>query len=85
VEFIQASLAPRYPATTKELDCHTAVITENGMTPSGGREKGLPLVDFQMKDKEGNAFFFAVSARLVLTIAGAIRGVNERNHGVEEL
>ena len=54
------------------------IITEKGM------ESGLPLVDLQLIDKDGKKHFVAVSGRILLTIAAAIRGSNLRNHGTEE-
>lgn len=71
-------LAPRYPSNVSPLDCQDVVITERGTA------SGLPLVDFRFKDDQGREFFFAVTGRLVISLAAAIRGVNLRNHGKEE-
>lgn len=72
-------VAPRYnPETTKELTAEIAIITEQGMS------SGLPLVDIQMKDAEGNEYFFMITGRLINGLSDAIKGVNKRLHGVEE-
>jgi hypothetical protein len=72
-------MAPRYdPVTTKQLTAHTAIITEQGM------ESGLPLVDIQMTDDEGNHYFFMIPGRLINGLSAMIKGVNMRNHGTEE-
>jgi hypothetical protein len=80
IELLQGNFAPRYSKEVSErkLDCKKVVITENGMV------SGLPLVDFQLVDKDGNEYFFAITGRLVNMISAAIRGVNMRNHGCEE-
>lgn len=79
IKFIPGDVAPRYePSKVKQLHAHTAVITERGM------ESGLPVVDIQMRDDEGNEYFFMTTGRLINGISGAIKGVNLRNHGVEE-
>ena len=78
LELNPGTLAPRYGTEVKELKCECAVITENGM------ESGLPLVDFQLSDVDGNKYFFAISGRIVNSVSAAIKGVNLRNHGVEE-
>lgn len=78
IELIQGTEAPRYANGEKELSADKVVITEQGM------ESGLPLVDIQMTDKEGNKYWVPVSGRIMNTISAAIKGVNMRNHGVEE-
>jgi hypothetical protein len=79
IELVDGSLAPRYePSKVEMLSLDKAVITERGT------EGGLPLVDFQMTSIDGKEYFFAVTGRLVLSLAAAIRGVNDRNHGVSE-
>lgn len=77
IELIQGTEAPRY-TTEKELSADKVIITEQGM------ESGLPLVDIQMTDKDGNKYWVPISGRIMNTISAAIRGVNMRNHGVEE-
>lgn len=72
-------IAPRYKKEeTIQLQCHTVVITEKGT------DSDLPLIDFQMIGPDGKQYFFAMTGRIVNGIASAIRGVNMRNHGVEE-
>lgn len=79
IELKPGSYVPRYTPKTKELRADKAVITENGM------ESKLPLVDFQLTDEQGNTYFFALTGRILINLAAAIRGVNLRNHGAEEL
>lgn len=67
--------APKYEHPTKELKIELAVITEKGM------ESGLPIVDFQLVDEQGNKYFAATTGKLMIMLAGAIQGVNMRNHG----
>ena len=72
-------VAPRYdPGETKQLEVQTAVITEQGMV------SGFPLVDIQMKDSDGNEYFFMIPGRLINSLSAAIHGVNVRNHGIAE-
>lgn len=71
--------APRYdPAEVTQLGLQTAVITEKGT------ESELPIVDLQMIDATGKKYFVAMTGRIAMSLAGAIRGVNERNHGNPE-
>ena len=72
------SVAPRYTEETKQLIAETAVITEKGM------QNGLPMIDIQMKDTEGNEYFFMLTGRLFQMLGKAIDGVNIRNHGAAE-
>ena len=79
IKLIQGDNAPRYdPVTTKQLTVEKAVITEQGM------ESGLPIVDFQMIDENGNKYFFMITGKLINGLSAAIRGANVRNHGSEE-
>lgn len=72
-------VAPRYePDKIKQLEVHTAVITEQGMV------SGLPMVDIQMTDTEGNEYFFMITGRLINGLSAAIHGANVRNHGEAE-
>jgi len=75
IQLVAGKVAPRYGREVLELAFHTAVITENGMG------SGLPVVDLQLADKDGNAYFAAISGRQILALAEAIQGVNYRNHG----
>lgn len=77
MELIQGSEAPRY-TTEIELSADKVVITEQGM------ESNLPLVDIQMADKDGNKYWVPLSGRIINVISSTVKGVNMRNHGVEE-
>ena len=71
--------SPRYcPNSVDQVGIEQVVITERGM------QSGLSLIDLQMIDKDGKKHFVAVSGRILLTIAAAIRGSNLRNLGTEE-
>lgn len=79
VEIVGGNIAPRYePGVVTELSADKAVITEKGM------ESGLPLIDIQLTGPDGKKYFAVLTGRVVLTLCGAIRGVNLRNHGNEE-
>jgi len=78
IEIKDGTIAPRYKEDDVELTIDKAVITEKGM------ESNLPLIDFQMTDADGKVHFAALSGRLILSLAAAIKGVNMRNHGTEE-
>jgi len=75
IKFLKGNLAPRYTKDTKNLKVEQAVITEQGMV------SGLPLVDMQLVDEDGNKYFFCLSGRLFKLLATSIDGVNLRNHG----
>lgn len=77
IKLIQGNVAPRY-TEEKQLEIKQAVITENGM------ESGFPLIDFQLTDNEGKEYFCMASGQVINTLSAAIKGVNMRNHGVEE-
>lgn len=78
MDLVKGKIAPRYPMETPELSIDRVVITEQGT------EGNLPIVDFQMSDRKGNKYFAAITGRIVLTVASALRGVNMRIHGTEE-
>lgn len=78
IKIKEGNLAPRYPVEVKQLTANTAVITENGMA------NGLPVVDIQMTDEEGNEYFFMLTGKLFNGLSAVIKGVNLKNHGVEE-
>ena len=78
IKLVEGNVAPRYAEGTIELNIETAVITEKGMASD------LPLIDFQITDDKGRVYFAALTGRVVLVLAAAIKGVNLRNHGVEE-
>ena len=79
IELLPSDLAPRYTlGECSELRVEKCVITERGA------EAGLPIVDFQLTDGEGNKYFVAMTGRILTSIAAAVKGVNLRNHGTEE-
>ena len=78
IKILPGDTAPRYPVGTVELTINAAVITEQGMTSK------LPIVDLQLTDAKGRVYFAATSGRIILGLAAALKGVNMRNHGVEE-
>lgn len=75
IQILEGSLAPRYPVSVKELYCKKSVITEHGM------KSGLPLVDFQLVDAQGNSYFFVLTGRLVIALGQAVTGVIAKNEG----
>lgn len=75
VKLSAGKIAPRYTAERKSLRVQEVVITEQGT------ESNLPLVDFQLEDKDGNTYWFCLTGRLVDSFASLIAGVNTRNHG----
>lgn len=78
ITLIPGKLAIRYPETSKHLVLDSVAITENGT------ESNLPLVDFVLKDAEGNKYYVMATGRIVNLISAAVKGVNLRNHGTEE-
>ena len=78
MEFIQGTEAPRYTNGEKELSADKVVITEQAT------ESNLPIVDIQMTDKDGNKYWVPLSGRIINMVSAAVKGVNIRNHGVEE-
>ena len=77
IEFVKGNVAPRY-TNEKQLEIKKAVITEKGM------QSGFALVDIQLTDSEGKEYFFMTSGQIMNALTAAIKGVNMRNHGVEE-
>ncbi|MEQ9322994.1 MAG: hypothetical protein RIF41_27760 [Polyangiaceae bacterium] len=77
VNIVEGDKAPRYD-TGYEVPIERVTITEKGTA------SGLPIVDFIAKDKEGNQVLFVLTGRMVCMLAGAVRGINKRNHGTEE-
>jgi len=76
VKMVRGNVAPRYDRTTKQAGIEKVIITEQGV------QSGLPLVDLQLIDRNGDKLFVAVSGRLMQSIASVINGTNERIHGV---
>lgn len=77
IRIVPGVLAPRYEDGTA-ADLEQATITEQGMA------SGLPLVDLHCRDGNGHEIIVVTTGKLLLSLAAAIRGVNLRNHGVEE-
>lgn len=77
INLIPGNMAPRYDEGY-EIDISHCTITEQGT------QGNLPLVDFVGRDKNGEKVMFCLTGRLVNMVSAAIRGVNLRNHGVEE-
>ena len=77
INLVKGKDGPKYDNTI-ELNCIEAVITEQGM------ESGLPFVDFVMEDRDGKKYLLVLTGRIVNMVSAAIRGVNLRNHGIEE-
>lgn len=77
VELVPGNVAPRYKNRV-ELTCEKVVITEQGT------ERGLPIVDFVLEGPDGKSYLLVFSGRIVNMIASAVRGINARNHGVED-
>ncbi len=71
-------IAPKYDHG-REIVCSHVTITEQGTVA------GLPMVDFVMHDSEGNQYLMVMTGRLVNLVSAAIKGVNMRIHGREEL
>lgn len=67
IEFVAGKVAPRYQPGTRYLKLENVVITEEGTT------SGRPIVDFQMSDESGQKYFFAVTGRIVTSIATAVK------------
>jgi len=79
INLLKGNLAPRYTKDTKNLKVEKAVITEQGM------QRGLPLVDVQLVDEDGNKYFFCLSGQLFKLLADTVDGVNLRNHGTDDV
>lgn len=77
LEFVQGKQAPLYPEGT-ELTCEKVVVTEQAT------ESNLPIVDFVMRGPDGKLYLLVMTGRLVNMVSAGVKGVNSRNHGVEE-
>lgn len=75
ISLLGGEVAPRYETKVKALTCDHVIITEHGMA------SGLPLVDIQFHDEDGNQFFFALSGSMLMTMGAAVKGINIRNFG----
>ncbi len=77
IRIVPGKIAPRY-SEGQELTLEDIAITEQGT------EEGLPIVDFRMRGPDGKFYMLALTGRIVNCIAAAVRGVNERIHGLPE-
>ena len=77
IKLIPGDVAPRY-GDAEGLRLEDVVITEQGT------RAGLPIVDLVCKDGRGNPFVISTTGRVINGLAAAIRGVNLKNHGLEE-
>lgn len=77
IEIVQGKLAPKYTVGC-EGTLEKVVITEGGIV--GGK----PLVDFITKTPEGEQVVVVLGGQQIFAIAAALRGINMRNHGVDE-
>lgn len=77
IDIVSGTVAPKYNYGT-ELKLEGVVVTEQGT------EAGLPIVDFKMRAPNGDFFLLVLTGRIVNGISAAIKGVNERIHGVQE-
>jgi hypothetical protein len=78
ISLVEGDRAPRYDESGMELACEGVIITEQGTVGN------LPIVDFKMRGPDGKFYLLVLSGRIVNAISAAVRGVNMRNHGVEE-
>lgn len=74
---VAGEVAPQH-AGGIELDIEDVVITEQGAG-------GLPLVDLKLRGPNDEIYFAAITGRLVIGIAAAVKGINQRLHGRPEL
>jgi len=76
VVIVKGSVAPRYDEEkVGQVGVEKVVITEKGM------KSGLPLVDLQLVDKNGDKLFLVLSGRVLKGICSVLDGINQRNHG----
>jgi hypothetical protein len=81
ITLVPGNVAPKYldeEPRRQELFIDEVIITEQGM------QSGLPMVDFKLKGADGKTYLFVLSGRMVNAISATVRGVNFRNHGVDE-
>lgn len=69
---------PNYDTPREELAIEGVVITEQATI---GR---LPVLQLKLRAPDGKLFLAALTGRQVCALAGAVRGINERNHGTPE-
>lgn len=68
----------------KHYDCKDELVLEEVIITEKGTESDLPLVDIVMVAPGGEKFLLVLTGRILNGISAAVRGVNMRNHGVEE-
>lgn len=77
IRLVPGDTAPRYDEG-QELVCQEVVITEQGT------KANLPLVDFKLRGADGKLYVLVLTGRLVNMVSAAIKGVNQRIHGIDE-
>lgn len=77
ISIVPGDTAPRYD-TGVEASLSHVTITEQGT------QARLPIVDLVAKLPDGTQVLIVISGRHVCALAAAVRGINLRNHGVEE-
>lgn len=79
IHIVQGNVAPRYDdGAMQELTVQHCTLTEQGT------QAHLPIVDLVMTGKDGKKYLLVLTGRIINTISAAVRGVNMRNHGMEE-
>ena len=77
VHLVPGEIAPRYDEGV-EIELESVTITEQGT------EARLPLVDLKLRGPNGERYLAVVTGRIMNMISAAVKGVNLRNHGIEE-
>lgn len=77
IEVHPGKIAPRHEKYY-ELKLEQVDVTENGT------QGDLPIVDFVCTLPNGEKALLMLTGRIVNGISAVVRGVNLRNHGVEE-
>ena len=77
ITIVPGKLAPKYDNGI-ELSLQEVTITEQGT------EEGLPIVDLTMRGPDGEFYLLVLTGRIVNGISAAVKGVNERIHGVPQ-
>lgn len=77
IRLVEGSVAPRYDEG-QELTCQEVIITEQGT------QENLPLIDFKMRGPDGKLYVLVLTGRLVNMVSAAVKGVNQRIHGIDE-
>ena len=77
IEIVQGKDAPQY-TEGREAKLVKMVVTEKGI--KGGR----PMVDFVAELPDGEQVVVVLGGQQIFTLAGAMHGINMRNHGVPE-